>query len=44
MFNVRTGSDLHRRAALLAKAQGTTLNRIVSEALQRYLQQEHHAL
>jgi predicted HicB family RNase H-like nuclease len=43
-FNVRTGSDLHRRAALLAKAQGTTLNRVVSEALQRYLQQEHHAL
>ena len=43
-FNVRTGSDLHRRAALLAKAQGTTLNRVVSEALQRYLQQEHQAL
>ncbi len=42
-FNVRTGSDLHRRAALLAKAQGTTLNRVVSEALQWYLQQEHHA-
>jgi predicted HicB family RNase H-like nuclease len=42
-FNVRTGSDLHRRAALLAKAQGTTLNRVVSEALQQYLQQEHHA-
>jgi predicted HicB family RNase H-like nuclease len=41
-FNVRTGSDLHRRAALLAKEQGTTLNRVVSEALQRYLQQEHH--
>jgi predicted HicB family RNase H-like nuclease len=43
-FNVRTGSDLHRRAALLAKEQGTTLNRVVSEALQRYLQQEDHAL
>jgi predicted HicB family RNase H-like nuclease len=43
-FNVRTGSDLHRRAALLAEAQGTTLNRVVSEALQRYLQQEHEAL
>jgi predicted HicB family RNase H-like nuclease len=41
-FNVRTGSDLHRRAALLAKEQGTTLNRVVSEALQRYLQQDHH--
>jgi predicted HicB family RNase H-like nuclease len=43
-FNVRTGSDLHRRAALLAKEQATTLNRVVSEALQRYLQQEDHAL
>jgi predicted HicB family RNase H-like nuclease len=43
-FNVRTGSDLHRRAVLLAKEQGTTLNRVVSAALQRYLQQESHAL
>jgi predicted HicB family RNase H-like nuclease len=43
-FNVRTGADLHRRAALLARAQGTTLNRVVSEALQRYLQHEDHAL
>jgi predicted HicB family RNase H-like nuclease len=41
-FNVRTGSDLHRRVALLAKEQGTTLNRVVSEALQRYLQQDRH--
>jgi predicted HicB family RNase H-like nuclease len=39
-FNVRTGSDLHRRATLLAKERDTTLNRVVSEALQRYLQQE----
>lgn len=43
-FNVRTGADLHRRAAWLAKEQGTTLNRVVSEALQRYLQQAEHAL
>jgi predicted HicB family RNase H-like nuclease len=43
-FNVRTGSDLHRRAALLAKEQGTTLNRVVSEALQRYLLHEDYAL
>ena len=42
-FNVHTGSDLHRRAALLAKEQGTSLNRVVSEALQRYLQQDDHA-
>ena len=43
-FNVRTGTDLHRHAALLAKERGTTLNRVVSEALERYLQQERHAL
>jgi len=43
-FNVRTGSDLYRRAVLLAKEQGTTLDRVVSEALQRYLQQESHGL
>jgi predicted HicB family RNase H-like nuclease len=43
-FNVRIGADLHRRAALLAKEQGTTLNRVVSEALQRYLQHEDQAL
>ena len=42
-FNVRTGTDLHRHAALLAKERGTTLNRVVSEALTRYLQQEGHA-
>jgi predicted HicB family RNase H-like nuclease len=43
-FNVRTGPDLHRRAAWLAREQGTTLNRVVSEALQRYLQHEDQAL
>jgi predicted HicB family RNase H-like nuclease len=43
-FNVRTGSDLHRRAAWLAKERGTTLNRVVSEALRRYLQHEDQAL
>jgi predicted HicB family RNase H-like nuclease len=36
-FNVRTGSDLHREAALLAKAKGTTLNTVVIEALEKYL-------
>jgi len=36
-FNVRTGSDLHRKAALFAKAKGTNLNKIVSEALEKYL-------
>jgi predicted HicB family RNase H-like nuclease len=41
-YNVRTGSDLYRHAASLAKEQGTTLNRVVSEVLQRYLQQAQH--
>jgi predicted HicB family RNase H-like nuclease len=36
-FNVRTGSDLHRRTALLAKAHNTNLNNIVVEALEKYL-------
>jgi predicted HicB family RNase H-like nuclease len=43
-FNVRAGTDLHRHAVLLAKERGTTLNRVVSEALIRYLQQEGHVL
>ncbi len=36
-FNVRTGSDLHRRAALYAKTQGINLNKVVTEALEKYL-------
>ncbi|MBL7181434.1 MAG: type II toxin-antitoxin system HicB family antitoxin [Desulfobacterales bacterium] len=36
-FNVRTGSDLHRKAALFAKAKGTNLNKVVTEALEKYL-------
>jgi predicted HicB family RNase H-like nuclease len=36
-FNVRTGSDLHRKAALFAKARGTTLNTVVTEALEKYI-------
>jgi predicted HicB family RNase H-like nuclease len=35
-FNVRTGSNLHRKAALFAKAKGTNLNRVVTEALEKY--------
>ena len=38
-FNVRTGTDLHRRAALTAKSQGTNLNKIVTNALEKYLSQ-----
>ena len=36
-FNVRVGSDLHRRAALLAKGHNTTLNNVVVDALEKYL-------
>ena len=36
-FNVRTGSDFHQEAALLAKAKGTTLNTVITEALEKYL-------
>ena len=36
-FNVRTRSDLHREAVLSAKAKGTTLNTLVTEALEKYL-------
>ena len=36
-FNVRTGSDLHRRASLFAKEKGINLNKVVTEALQKYL-------
>ncbi len=36
-FNIRTASDLHRRAALRAKADGVTLNHLVSNALETYL-------
>jgi len=39
-FNVRTGSDLHRRAALFAKEQGVNLNSIVTDALKSYLPQK----
>lgn len=36
-FNVRTGSDLHRRATLCAQKRGVNLNRLVTEALEHYL-------
>ena len=36
-FNVRVGSDLHRRAALTAKNRNTNLNNIVVDALEKYL-------
>ena len=36
-FNVRTGPELHRRAALLARTEGKNLNKVVTEALETYL-------
>ena len=36
-FNVRTGTDLHRRAALVANSKGMSLNKIVTDALENYL-------
>ena len=36
-FNVRTGPDLHRKAALFAKSKGTNLNSIITDALEKYL-------
>ena len=36
-FNVRTGTNLHRRAALIAKSKDTNLNKIVTDALEKYL-------
>ena len=36
-FNIRTGSDLHRRAVMKANERGINLNRLVTEALEKYL-------
>ncbi len=36
-FNVRTGSTLHRRAALFAKERGVNLNNVVTDAIDQYL-------
>lgn len=36
-FNVRTGSELHRRAVLYAQEQNSNLNKVIIEALENYL-------
>ena len=36
-FNVRTGSELHRKAALFAREKGLNLNNVVIDALKEYL-------
>lgn len=38
-FNVRPGTELHRRAAITAQNRGINLNRLVTEALEAYLNQ-----
>ena len=40
-FNVRTGVDLHRRAALYAEAHSEKLKNVVKQALESFL--EHAA-
>lgn len=37
-FNIRTSQDIHRRAAIAAKQQGINLNKLVNEALKKYLE------
>jgi predicted HicB family RNase H-like nuclease len=39
-FNIRTGTELHRKAALTAQKRGMNLNKLVTEALEQYLMQE----
>jgi predicted HicB family RNase H-like nuclease len=36
-FNVRTGSELHRRAVFYAQEQNSNLNKIIIDALENYL-------
>jgi predicted HicB family RNase H-like nuclease len=36
-FNIRPGSELHRRAAMTAQQRGVNLNKLVTEALEQYL-------
>jgi len=39
-FNVRIGSQLHRHAALFAQHRGVNLNKVMTDALERYLKEE----
>jgi predicted HicB family RNase H-like nuclease len=39
-FNVRTGPELHRKAAIYATQHDKTLNAVVAEALDTYLSKE----
>jgi predicted HicB family RNase H-like nuclease len=42
-FNIRPGTALHRRAAIAAQERGINLNRLVTEALEHYLNQTQHS-
>ncbi len=39
-FNVRPGSGLHRRVVMYAREKGKTLNQVVKDALEKYLEAE----
>ncbi|WP_231599061.1 type II toxin-antitoxin system HicB family antitoxin [Crocosphaera watsonii] len=39
-FNVRVGSKMHRQAALFAQQRGLNLNKLVTDALERYLTED----
>ncbi len=39
-FHVRVGSQLHRQTALFAQQRGVNLNKLVTDALERYLKGE----
>ena len=43
-FNVRAGSDLYRRAVLFAREKGINLDRVVTEALEKYLSEKSKLL
>ena len=43
VFNVRVDSDLHRRAAIMAKIHGRTLNSFVKESIERNLEFAHQS-
>ena len=36
-FNIRTGSELHKKIAIFAEKQGKSLNKVVVEALEKYI-------
>jgi predicted HicB family RNase H-like nuclease len=36
-FNIRTRTELHRKAAITAQKRGINLNKLVTEALEQYL-------